>query len=385
MPHGGHGIISGTGMASVALRSVSKSFGHVPVVSGVDLEIADGELVVFVGPSGCGKSTLLRLIAGLVPVTSGDVAIDGEVVTDVPASKRGIAFVFQSYALYPHMTVGRNIGFALETLGLSKQAIGEKVAKVAAMLKLDQLLARRPRELSGGQRQRVAIGRALVREPEVFLFDEPLSNLDSDLRTEMRMEIAKLHANFSATMIYVTHDQVEAMTLADRIVVLNKGLIEQVGTPQQLYHTPENRFVAGFIGSPRMNFLAVSTTGEGAARHLDGPGNLSIDLDLGEYTAVAEIGVRPEALTITSMEEGQMDGVLDRVEDLGHEHLAYVRIGNDLLWTVRLAGPSRKAAIGTRVGLSWRPADLFAFDADGRRLDHAESQERAAAAGGAPA
>jgi multiple sugar transport system ATP-binding protein len=370
-------------MASVALRSVSKSFGHIPVVSNVDLEIADGEFVVFVGPSGCGKSTLLRLIAGLVPVSGGDVAIDGEVVTDVPASKRGIAFVFQSYALYPHMTIARNIGFALETLGLSKEAIRAKVGEVAAVLKIDQLLLRRPRELSGGQRQRVAIGRALVRQPEVFLFDEPLSNLDSDLRMEMRMEIAKLHATLSATMIYVTHDQVEAMTLADRIVVLNKGCIEQVGTPQQLYHAPENRFVAGFIGSPRMNFLAVSSAGRGTAQRLHGPGGLSLDVSLAStLPAPAEIGVRPEALAVTAAGQGRIKGMLERVEDLGHEHLAYVRIGSDLVWTVRLAGPPRKTAVGAAIGLNWRSEELFLFDREGRRVDHSESHERSAAANG---
>jgi multiple sugar transport system ATP-binding protein len=370
----------GHAMASVALRSVSKSFGNVPVVADVNLEIADGELVVFVGPSGCGKSTLLRLIAGLVAVSAGDIAIDGEVVTDVPASKRGIAFVFQSYALYPHMNIARNIGFALETVGLSKEAIRAKVADVAAMLKIDHLLLRRPRELSGGQRQRVAIGRALVRQPDVFLFDEPLSNLDSDLRIEMRMEIAKLHATLSATMIYVTHDQVEAMTLADRIVVLNKGRIEQVGTPQQLYHAPENRFVAGFIGSPRMNFLAVSAAGS----RLDGPGNLSLDVALADPSATtAEIGVRPEALTIMGAGQGKIRGVLERVEDLGHEHLAYVRIEPDTIWTVRVAGTPGKASIGAAVGLRWRSEDLFLFDGEGRRLDHSESHERSAAANGA--
>ncbi len=369
-------------MASVALRSVSKSFGHVPVITDVDLEIADGELVVFVGPSGCGKSTLLRLIAGLVPVGAGDVVIDGEVVTDIPASKRGIAFVFQSYALYPHMTIARNIGFALETLGLSRQQIDAKVTEVAATLKIDHLLSRRPRELSGGQRQRVAIGRALVRQPEVFLFDEPLSNLDSDLRMEMRMEIAKLHASLAATMIYVTHDQVEAMTLADRIVVLNKGRIEQIGTPQQLYHAPQNRFVAGFIGSPRMNFMAVSASASGVDCSVQGPGNLSFDVTLSGAGMPAEIGIRPEALSIAAQGQGKVTGTLERLEDLGHEHLAYVRIAPDIAWSVRLPNALGKVVTGTSVGLDWRFEDLFLFDRDGRRLDHSLSHERSAAANG---
>ena len=369
-------------MASVALRSVSKSFGHVPVITDVNLEIADGELVVFVGPSGCGKSTLLRLIAGLVPVGAGDIVIDGEVVTDIPASKRGIAFVFQSYALYPHMTIARNIGFALETLGLSRQEIDAKVAEVAATLKIDHLLARRPRELSGGQRQRVAIGRALVRQPEVFLFDEPLSNLDSDLRMEMRMEIAKLHANLAATMIYVTHDQVEAMTLADRIVVLNRGRIEQIGTPQQLYHAPQNRFVAGFIGSPRMNFMAVSANASSSDCHMQGPGSLSFDVSLSAPGVPAEIGIRPEALSVATQGQGKVTGTLERLEDLGHEHLAYIRIAPDVAWSVRLSNSLGKNALGTSIGLDWRFEDLFLFDKNGHRLDHSLSHERSAVANG---
>jgi len=367
-------------MASVELKSVSKSYGGNTVIRGVDLAIRDGEFVVFVGPSGCGKSTLLRLIAGLIPVSGGEIAIGGEAVTDVPASKRGIAFVFQSYALYPHMTVARNIGFALETLGLRRDAIRAKVAEVAKLLKVDHLLTRRPRELSGGQRQRVAIGRALVRKPEVFLFDEPLSNLDSDLRMEMRIEIARLHDDIGTTMIYVTHDQAEAMTLADRIVVLNHGVIEQVGTPQELYHTPKSRFVAGFVGSPRMNFAPVTTTGGAPDWSLAGPGGLALAVSVaGKRSAPATIGVRPEALSLVAPEAGRLSGTLERLEDLGHEHFAYVRVAPETVFVVRV--PVRPTiARDTRVGLAFRDEDLFLFDEAGLRLDHAASHERAAAA-----
>ncbi|MBN9431150.1 MAG: ABC transporter ATP-binding protein [Bosea sp.] len=367
-------------MASVELKSVSKSYGGNTVIRGVDLAIRDGEFVVFVGPSGCGKSTLLRLIAGLIPVSGGEIAIGGEAVTDVPASKRGIAFVFQSYALYPHMTVARNIGFALETLGLRRDAIRAKVAEVAKLLKVDHLLTRRPRELSGGQRQRVAIGRALVRKPEVFLFDEPLSNLDSDLRMEMRIEIARLHDDIGTTMIYVTHDQAEAMTLADRIVVLNHGVIEQVGTPQELYHTPKSRFVAGFVGSPRMNFAPVTTTGGAPDWSLAGPGGLALAVSVtGNRSAPATIGVRPEALSLVAPEAGRLSGTLERLEDLGHEHFAYVRVAPETVFVVRV--PVRPTiARDTRVGLAFRDEDLFLFDEAGLRLDHAASHERAAAA-----
>ncbi|MBZ9939003.1 ABC transporter ATP-binding protein [Mesorhizobium sp. BR1-1-16] len=367
-------------MASVELKSVSKSYGGNPVIRGVDLAIRDGEFIVFVGPSGCGKSTLLRLIAGLVPVTEGEISIGGEPVTDVPASKRGIAFVFQSYALYPHMTVARNIGFALETLGLGRDAVRNKVAEVAKLLKVDHLLARRPRELSGGQRQRVAIGRALVRKPEVFLFDEPLSNLDSDLRMEMRIEIARLHDDIGTTMIYVTHDQAEAMTLADRIVVLNHGVIEQVGSPQELYHTPKSRFVAGFVGSPRMNFSPVKATGVGADWLLAGPGGLRVESHVtGNRSTPATIGVRPEALSIVAPGSGRLDGVIERIEDLGHEHFAYVRLDADNSWVIRLPARPREDR-DTKVGLSFRDEDLFLFEESGARLDHAASHERSAAA-----
>lgn len=356
-------------MASVSLDSVSKSYGTHSVIEDVDLRIRDGEFIVFVGPSGCGKSTLLRIVAGLVSPTKGAVSIGGDDVTDVPASKRGVAFVFQSYALYPHMSVARNIGFALETLGLARTAISDKVLAVARMLKVDHLLDRRPRELSGGQRQRVAIGRALVRQPEIFLFDEPLSNLDSDLRMEMRMEIAKLHDELKTTMIYVTHDQSEAMTLADRIVVLNHGRIEQVGTPQTLYHAPDNRFVASFIGSPRMNFLSVSMQDAASGKKIAGPGGLSIDAGfLGSDATAATIGVRPEALTIAADGTGRISGVLERVEDLGHEHFAYCRITEEVVWVIRVNIPPAKEMIGLRIGLKFADEAVFVFDAADRRI-----------------
>ncbi|KQR73047.1 ABC transporter ATP-binding protein [Rhizobium sp. Leaf341] len=355
-------------MASIALSSVTKAYGTHTVIRGVDLQIADGEFVVFVGPSGCGKSTLLRIVAGLVPASSGQVLIDGEDVTDVPASKRGVAFVFQSYALYPHMSVERNIGFALETLRIGKEAIRSKVETVARMLKVDHLLERRPRELSGGQRQRVAIGRALVREPEIFLFDEPLSNLDSDLRMEMRIEIARLHEDIKTTMVYVTHDQAEAMTLADRIVVLNQGSIEQVGTPLELYQAPANRFVAGFIGSPRMNFGPVPLGAEA--------GGFSLPDDLVAHHASpgsrqpASIGIRPEALSLVAPDAGRMSGVLERVEDLGHEHFAYIRLADQSIWVVRVAGRPPFERRNQPVGLSFADADIFVFDSEGKRMAH---------------
>ncbi len=255
-------------MAGLELHNVVKRFGAVEVIHGVDLAIDTGEFVVFVGPSGCGKSTLLRMIAGLEAVTGGDVMIDGEIVNEVPAAKRGLAMVFQSYALYPHMSVRKNLSFGLETMGAPKAEIAQRVAEAAEILQIGELLDRKPGQLSGGQRQRVAIGRAIVREPKIFLFDEPLSNLDAELRMQMRVEINKLHRRLGTTMIFVTHDQVEAMTLADRIVVLKAGVVEQIGTPLELYNEPQNLFVAGFIGSPRMNFLSGAVTG--AQRRQDG-------------------------------------------------------------------------------------------------------------------
>jgi multiple sugar transport system ATP-binding protein len=363
-------------MASVSLKNVSKTFGSYEVIKSIDLDISDGEFVVFVGPSGCGKSTLLRLIAGLVPVTHGSVYIGGGEVTDVPASKRGLAFVFQSYALYPHMTVSRNISFALETARLAKSEIARRVSRIADMLRIGHLLDRHPRQLSGGQRQRVAIGRALVGNPEVFLFDEPLSNLDADLRMEMRFEIAKLHDDIAKTMIYVTHDQTEAMTLADRIVILNQGRIEQVGTPRELYDRPANRFVAGFLGSPRMNFAAIDR-GRSTSSLLVGEGEFAYAIE-NDGKIATEIGLRPEALSLASPQRPDViRGTFERIEDLGYEYVCYVRLTERLVWTVRATGKLPDITPGDPVGLAWRPEDLYLFAEDGVRIEHHPADIRA--------
>ena len=329
-------------MADVILKGITKSFGAVDVLKGVDLTVEHGEFVVFVGPSGCGKSTLLRLIAGLETVSSGEVQIAGVDVTHVPPARRGVAMVFQSYALFPHMTVAENISFGLRLARKPQAEIDQQVRKVAETLQITPLLDRRPKQLSGGQRQRVAIGRAIIRNPKVFLFDEPLSNLDAALRNQMRIEIARLHAELGATMIYVTHDQVEAMTLADRIVVLNGGVIEQVGTPMELYSRPRNTFVAGFIGSPKMNFLHGTIVGEAdeLAVALDGfnlplPANLSV-----KSGQKVKLGLRPEDLSVFG--EGTYPVCLAAPvvrEHLGSETLVYFRSpASDDLLIVKIAG-----------------------------------------------
>jgi multiple sugar transport system ATP-binding protein len=302
-------------MGSLVLDDIRKSFGTVDVIKGVDLDVADGEFVVFVGPSGCGKSTLLRIIAGLEEQTSGHVRIDKRVVDLTPPAKRGIAMVFQTYALYPHLDVQRNMSLALQQEGAPRDEIETRVAKAAGLLRLEALLSRRPAELSGGQRQRVAIGRAIVREPSLFLFDEPLSNLDAALRVGTRIEIAKLHRQLGSTMVYVTHDQIEAMTLADKIVVLNAGIIEQVGRPLDLYNRPANLFVAGFIGSPTMNFV----TGEEAAR-----------------VGATTIGVRPEHLLLAP--DGAWKGTVSHAEHLGADTMLYVEAPGLGFLTIRAHG-----------------------------------------------
>ncbi|MDB5530943.1 MAG: transporter ATP-binding protein, partial [Devosia sp.] len=285
---------------SVTLNKIVKAYGDIEVIHGIDLTIEPGEFTVFVGPSGCGKSTLLRMIAGLEPITGGDLVIDNQRMNDIPAAKRGIAMVFQSYALYPHKTVAENMAFSLLMQGMPKAERDKRVAAVADTLQLGPLLGRLPKELSGGQRQRVAIGRAIVREPEVFLFDEPLSNLDAELRVQMRLELAKLHRSLGATMIYVTHDQTEAMTLADRIVVLRDGVIEQFGTPAQIYDAPCNRFVAGFMGSPKMSFHEASVEGQDGTRltlQIPGTTGGSVELNLAQPMALSgsvTVGIRPE-------------------------------------------------------------------------------------------
>ncbi len=331
-------------MGSLTLKSIHKSFGVVDVLKGVELDVLDGEFVVFVGPSGCGKSTLLRIIAGLEEQSSGDVRIDGTLMNTVPPAKRGIAMVFQSYALYPHLTVSKNMGLALQQEGVPGATIAERVATTASMLRLESLLDRRPAELSGGQRQRVAIGRAIVREPSLFLFDEPLSNLDAALRVGTRIEIAKLHRQLGATMVYVTHDQIEAMTLADKIVVLNGGVVEQVGPPLELYRNPANLFVAGFIGSPTMNFI----TGEPAAR-------------LGAET----IGIRPEHLIVDA--DGPWSGTISHAEHLGADTMLYVEVPQIGMLTVRTLGDLPKH-VDDRVTLKPRQERIYRFDPQGRSM-----------------
>jgi multiple sugar transport system ATP-binding protein len=333
-------------MGSITLNQVTKSFGNTHVIPPLDLQIHDGEFVVFVGPSGCGKSTLLRLIAGLEDVTSGHIDIDGQDATQVPPARRGLAMVFQSYALYPHMSVRKNIAFPLRMAGMDKAEQEKRVANAANVLNLTEYLDRRPGQLSGGQRQRVAIGRAIVREPAAFLFDEPLSNLDAALRVNMRLEISELHNSLKTTMIYVTHDQVEAMTMADKIVVLQRGVIEQVGSPLELYHTPRNRFVAGFIGSPKMNIIE----GQEAARH-----------------NAAAIGIRPEHIDVSSS-EGAWSGKIGVAEHLGSDTFFHVhKTGLADTMTVRASGEVGFKH-GDTIFMTPQLDKLHKFDAAGLRL-----------------
>ena len=322
-------------MSTVTLRNIHKRYADTEVIKGIDLDIGDREFVVFVGPSGCGKSTLLRAIAGLEEITSGDLLIDGVKVNDVPPDKRGLAMVFQTYALYPHMTVAENMAFSLRLAGMPKAQRLERAREVARILQLEPLLNRKPKELSGGQRQRVAIGRALVRNPKVFLFDEPLSNLDAALRVQMRIELASLHDSLQATMIYVTHDQVEAMTLANKIVVLQGGIVEQVGSPLELYHHPHNLFVAGFIGSPKMNFLPVTVTAvNDSGTTVKFPGEATVTIPVKPGLSVgdrATLGIRPEHLRLDASNTTANGEVLV-VERLGGETYLYVKLaGGDTL------------------------------------------------------
>ena len=356
-------------MADVELKNAWKRYGDVAVIHGVDLKLDSGEFIVFVGPSGCGKSTMLRMIAGLEEISEGEVWIDGRDVSHVEAVDRGIAMVFQSYALYPHMTVEENMSFGLRMAKAPKEEIERKVAFAARTLQLDKLLDRTPKNLSGGQRQRVAIGRAIVRDPKVFLFDEPLSNLDAELRVEMRLQIARLHNQLDATMIYVTHDQVEAMTMADRIVVLREGHVEQVGTPLELYHHPDNLFVAGFIGSPRMNFLDV-TVREGSAGHavveLPGGGTASLAVDASRAGAdsQATLGVRPEDL---AGEGGDftLPMHVDVAERLGGSTFLYGKCGGMDNFVAQRAGLDRTKD-GEDVEIRVSADTCYLFDEDGR-------------------
>ena len=371
-------------MADVQLKKVQKSYGDVHVLRDIDLDVRDGEFMVFVGPSGCGKSTLLRTIAGLEDITGGELRIGGRVVNDVPPAERGIAMVFQSYALYPHMNLYDNMAFGLQLAKVPKADIDAAVQHAARILHIDHLLQRKPKDLSGGQRQRVAIGRAIVRKPDVFLFDEPLSNLDAALRVKMRYEFAKLHEELKTTMIYVTHDQVEAMTLADRIVVLSVGRIEQVGTPLELYEHPCNLFVAGFIGSPKMNFLAAEFV-EGSAQHatvkLAGGETVRCDVDgsAGRPGDKLTLGVRPEHFVVGGA-TNRLDATVTFVEQLGsttHAYCAFPGVQEDL--TCELDGRMRVQS-GQRLTLSV-PADAgYLFDAEGRAWQRHVAAERTLAA-----
>ncbi|KZK79351.1 Maltose/maltodextrin import ATP-binding protein MalK [Pseudovibrio sp. W64] len=347
-------------MGAIRLEGVEKWFGDLQVIKGIDLEIDHGEFVIFVGPSGCGKSTLLRVISGLEEASRGSVHIDGKDVTALPPSGRGLSMVFQSYALYPHMSVRENMGFALKTAGAPKAEIEAKVNKAAEVLQLEEYLDRRPKALSGGQRQRVAIGRSIVRDPAAFLFDEPLSNLDAALRVEMRFEIAKLHRNLDATMIYVTHDQVEAMTLADKIVVLQSGRIEQVGSPRELYERPNNLFVAQFIGSPKMNIIPVEFSGNTFT--LAGFSEQPSPFRDNEGTPV-KLGIRPEHISVVPPAEAAVTGTVEHVEYLGADLFIYVAAKGLGTILVRLSGLEHYSA-GNTVGLSFDPALTHFFGAD---------------------
>ncbi|WP_018319391.1 ABC transporter ATP-binding protein [Bradyrhizobium sp. WSM2793] len=359
-------------MADVRLEGVSKAYGTIQVLRNINLTIDHGEFVVFVGPSGSGKSTLLRMIAGLERISGGRLLIDNEVVNDVDAADRNLGMVFQSYALYPHMTVRENLAFPLRMAKVSKAEIDTRVAQTASLLQMDHLLDRKPRQLSGGQRQRVAIGRTIVREPNVFLFDEPLSNLDTELRVQMRVQIAKLHKQFGNTMIYVTHDQIEAMTMADKIVVLKDGVIEQVGSPHDLYHNPASRFVAGFIGSPKMNFLG----GKVEAAHESG---MDVRLDAGTVVCVPvepdksligkpiTLGIRPDDFSPSSLEKDiAIDLDLDFVEHLGSVTYVYGNAGKEAV-VAKASKPEPLKSSG-KVRLAASPADCHLFMSNGKAL-----------------
>ncbi|MDB5588896.1 MAG: maltose/maltodextrin transport ATP-binding protein MalK [Devosia sp.] len=361
-------------MAGVALNNVVKNFGSVEIVHGVSLDVTDGEFVVFVGPSGCGKSTLLRMIAGLEDISGGDIDIGGKMVNDVEPADRGIAMVFQSYALYPHMTVEQNLSFGLRMNGNDKADTARRVANAARILQIEPLLQRRPKQLSGGQRQRVAIGRAIVREPQVFLFDEPLSNLDAELRVQMRVEIARLHKELGTTMIYVTHDQTEAMTLADKIVVLRDGIIEQVGCPLDLYDDPANQFVAGFIGSPKMNFMAATVVASGNGSltvELDKQGRARLAAPLqGAVPAVGSkltVGVRPEHFGAAGAGGTDIALDIDVAEHLGSTSYIYANTGSGEQLVIERE-ESRHVVRGVGASASIDAGRVYLFDITGKRL-----------------
>jgi multiple sugar transport system ATP-binding protein len=371
-------------VADVVLEGVGKAFGEAQILRNIDLTVRDGEFMVFVGPSGCGKSTLLRTIAGLEDITSGTLSIGGRVVNDIPPAERGIAMVFQSYALYPHMNLYENMAFGLKLAKVPKSEIDGAVKNAAKILHIEHLLERKPKDLSGGQRQRVAIGRAIVRKPEVFLFDEPLSNLDAALRMSMRVEFAKLHEELKTTMIYVTHDQVEAMTLADRIVVLKAGVIEQVGAPLELYEHPCNLFVAGFIGSPRMNFIEVTlmsaSTGEAEVQLADGSRmRCAVDATRAKVGDQVTLGVRPEHLH-PGTGENALNAKVTFVDRLGGTNFVYFDFPKaELSLTAELPGHAR-AQQGETMSLVAPVEWCYLFDADGRAFARTASGEQQRAA-----
>jgi multiple sugar transport system ATP-binding protein len=356
-------------MSNVILKDVSKFHGRSEILRGIDLTIDAGEFVVFVGPSGCGKTTLLRLIAGLESVSAGSVVIGDRRVNDVPPPQRGVAMVFQSYALYPHMTVRENISFGLRLAKTDAASIDRVVAQAAEVLELSHLLERKPKELSGGQRQRVAIGRAIVRNPQVFLFDEPLSNLDAGLRVHMRVEIARLHRDLGKTMIYVTHDQVEAMTLAERIVVLNAGRVEQVGTPLELYHAPCNQFVAGFIGSPKMNFLE-ARAGGGQVRLLSGTAmHVAVDASVLAANGRLTLGIRPEHVCIAAPgNDNTVQGTVTLVEHLGDVSYLHIELAQYALPLMMRVAPDSRQRSGDTVMLSFPRSRCHVFDDHGKTI-----------------
>jgi sn-glycerol 3-phosphate transport system ATP-binding protein len=359
-------------MAAVVIRKVHKSYGKIPTVHGIDLEIAPGEFVVLLGPSGCGKSTLLRMIAGLEEITSGEIAIDGTVVNKLEPRERGCAMVFQNYALYPHMTVAENIGYALKVAGVGKAERRARIERVAQSLGLEALLERKPGTLSGGQRQRVAIGRAMIRSPKVFLFDEPLSNLDAKLRAQMRVEIRRLHQRLGATSVFVTHDQVEAMTLADKLVVLNQGRIEQIGAPAEVYRRPASRFVAGFIGAPAMNFIEARVVAEGVVE-VAGGRRIAVAPNFPlPRGATLTLGLRPDEIHIADAAgPGGLDFEVELVEELGTGQVLHGRSGEiDMTVVKNGSGEHEIPRAGTRLNLRVPAAALHLFDAEsGRRID----------------
>ncbi len=354
-------------MATIGLKSVRKSFGRTEVIHGVDIDIADREFIVIVGPSGCGKSTLLRMVAGLETVTAGDIFIDGKRVNDLEPMDRNVAMVFQNYALYPHMSVFDNMAYGLKIARTPKAEIKERVENTARLLELEPFLARKPRELSGGQRQRVAMGRAIVRKPALFLFDEPLSNLDAKLRVQMRLEIKGLQKELGVTSLYVTHDQVEAMTLADRMVVMNDGAAEQIGAPLEVYQSPATMFVAGFIGSPPMNFVPASALAQGAEndRLLNGLAVHSAK-EIGSGTVT--IGIRPEHLTFCDAAGARLTGEVRYAEVLGAESLVHLALAQDRMLTVRQSGSAAAPQAGAPCFVRFDDSDVRAFGSAGRRI-----------------